>query len=171
MSRPSFNGTISDEREALAACLDHLYLGHGQVVRSLTRSGLHRPTEARTISYVRDNVEGLDEETLDDFLAKNREQHPVEPDLNPGGRLICVDDREFELIFRDGEGWERFRRTFPESDGTLRFSRVGLDRDMTQAILYAGQQFDWNVGSGGFWLFSNADGAWVASGRLGNWIS
>jgi hypothetical protein len=171
VSRPSFNGTISDEREVLAVCLDQLYLGDEQVVRSLTRSGLHRPTEARTISYVRDNFEGLDEETLDDFLAKNREQHPVEPDLNPGGRLICVDDKEFEHIFRDGEGWERFRRTFPESDGTLRFSRVGLDWDMTQAMLYAGQQFDWNVGSGGFWLFLNTDGAWVASGRLGTWIS
>jgi hypothetical protein len=171
VSRPWFNGTISDEREVLSVCLDHLYLGDGQVVRSLTRSGLHRPTEARTISYVRDNFEGLNEETLADFLAKNRERHPVEPDLNPGGRLICVDDKEFEHFFRDGEGWERFRRTFPESDGTLRFSRVGLDRDMTQAIFYAGQQFDWNVGSGGFWLFSHTDGAWVASGRLGNWIS
>ena len=166
-----FNGTISDEREVLAVCLDHLYLGGRQVVRSLTRSGLHRPTEARTISYVRDNFEGLDEETLDDFLAKNREQHPVEPDLNPGGRLICVDDREFEHIFRDGEGWERFRRTFPESDGTLRFSRVGLNWEMTQAMLYAGQQFDWRVGSGGFWLFSKIDGVWVESGRLGTWIS
>ena len=85
--------------------------------------------------------------------------------------MICVNDEEFHQIFRDGEGWERFRRTFPESDGTLRFSRVGLDRDVTQAMLYAGQQFDWNVGSGGFWLFSKTDGAWVESGRLGNWIS
>ena len=85
MSQPSFNGTISVERAVLAVCLDHLYLGVSQVVRFLTRSGLHGPTEARTISYVRDNFEGLDEETLEDFLAKNREQHPVEPDLNPGG--------------------------------------------------------------------------------------
>jgi hypothetical protein len=171
VSQPLFNGTISDEQEVLAVCLDHLYLGGRQVVRSLTRSGLRRPTEARTISYVRDNFEGLDEETLEDFLAKNREQHPVEPDLNPGGRLVCVDDREFEHIFRDGEGWERFRRTFPESDGTLRFSRVGLNWEITQAMLYAGQQFDWRVGSGGFWLFSKIDGAWVESGRLGTWIS
>jgi hypothetical protein len=171
VSRPSFNGTISDEREVQAVCLDHLYLGGRQVVRSRTRSGLHRPTEARTISYVRDNFEGLDEETLEDFLAKNREQHPVESDFNQGGRLVCVDDREFEHIFRDGEGWERFRRTFPESDGTLRFSRVGLNWEVTQAMLYAGQQFDWRVGSGGFWLFSKIDGAWVESGRLGTWIS
>jgi len=164
------NGTIADEREVLAVCLDELYLGARQVARASTRSGLAVSTE-RTLSHLRENLEGLSEETLADFLAKNRAQHPVEPDLNPGGRLICVHDEEFHHIFRDGEGWDRFRRTFPESDGTLRFSRVGLNDDVTQAMLYAGQQFDWNIGSGGFWLFSKPDGAWAESGRLGNWIS
>ena len=164
------NGTIADESEVLAVCLSELYLGASQVVRASTRSGLAADPE-RTIPHLRENLEGLNEETLTDFLAKNREQHPVEPDFNPEGRLVCVQDEEFHHIFRDGEGWDRFRQTFPESDGTLRFSRVGVNEDVTQAMLYAGQQFDWNVGSGGFWLFSKADGAWVESGRLGNWIS
>jgi hypothetical protein len=127
--------------------------------------------DERMLSYLRENLDGLLEETLADFLAKNREQHPVEPDFNPEGRLVCVGDEAFEHIFRDGYGRARFRRTFPESDGTLRFSRVGLDRDVTQAILYAGQQFDWNVGSGGFWLFSKLDGEWAEAGRVGSWIS
>ena len=80
-------------------------------------------------------------------------------------------NEEFEHIFRDGDGWARFRREFPESDGTLRFSRVGFDQDVTQAILYAGQQFDWNLGSGGFWLFSKLDGEWTEAGRAGSWLS
>lgn len=166
------NGTIADEREVLAACLGRLYLGSRQVVRSSTRSGLYLPAgEERALSYLRENFETLSEETLADFLAKNRRQHPVEPDFNPGGRLTCVSDEEFEHIFRDGEGWNRFRQRFPESDGTLRFSRVGLDRDVTQAMLYAGQQFDWSVGSGGFWLFSKSDGVWVEAGKSGAWLS
>jgi hypothetical protein len=140
-------------------------------VRSLTRSGLQLPADERMLSYLREHLAGLEEETLADFLTKNREQHPVEPDLNPGGCLICVGEEEFEHIFRDAEGWARFRLEFPESDGTLRFSRVGLDQDATQAILYAGQQFDWNLGSGGFWLFSKPDGEWTEAGRVGNWLS
>ncbi|CAN5884880.1 hypothetical protein BH18ACT11_BH18ACT11_10730 [soil metagenome] len=166
-----FNGTIADEREVVTACLAPLHLGERQVVRSLTRSGLQLPGDERMLSYLRENLEGLIEETLTDFLAKNREQHLVEPDLNPGGRLVCVGDEEFEYIFRDGEGWARFRLEYPESDGTLRFSRVGVDRDLTQAMLCAGQQFDWNVGSGGFWLFSKLDGEWTEAGRVGSWIS
>jgi hypothetical protein len=165
------NGTMADEQEVLMACLAQLHLGERQVVRSLTRSGLQTPADERILLYLRKNLEGLDEETLTDFLAQNREQYPIEPDLNPGGRLICVGDEEFEHIFRDRDGWTRFRRTFPESDGTLRFSRVGLDGDVTQAILYAGQQFDRNVGSGGFWLFSKPDGKWTEAARVGSWIS
>lgn len=166
----SFNGTIVDEREVLAVCLGRLHLGIGQVVRSLTRSGLP-VDEERALSYMRENFEDISEETLTDFLAKNCEQHPIEPDLDLGGRLICLSDEEFLHVFRDREGWKRFRQEFPESDGTLRFSRVGLDRDVTQAMIYAGQQFDWHVGSGGYWLFTKSSGAWVESGKLGTWIS
>jgi hypothetical protein len=165
------NGIIADEREVLTACLAQLHLGERQVVRSLTRSGLRVPADERMLAYLRENLEGLDEETLTDFLAKNSEQYQIEPDLNPGGRLLCVGDEEFGHIFRDTDGWPRFRRQFPESDGTLRFSRVGLDRGVKQAILYAGQQFDWNVGSGGFWLFSKSRGGWTEVGRVGSWIS
>lgn len=167
-----FNGTIADEREVLGVCLGLLYVGAGQVVRSLTLSGRPAATgEGQMISYLRENLEGLKDETLEDFLVKNRDRHPVGPDLDPDGRLVCVGDREFRHVFRDGEGWERFRRTFPDSDGTLRFSRVGLDKGATQAVLYAGQQFDWNVGSGGYWLFAKSRGYWTERGRVGTWIS
>lgn len=166
-----FNGTIADEQEVLTVCLARLHLGERQVVRSLTRSGLQVPADKRMLSYLRENLEGLEEETLNDFLAKNSAPHPIGPDLNPEGRLVCVGDEEFERIFRDGDGWARFRRRFPDSDGTLRFSRVGLDPRIAQAMLYAGQQFDWNVGSGGFWLFSKLGGEWAEAGRVGSWIS
>ena len=169
--RKLFNGTIADEQEVLVTCLAQLHLGERQVVRSMTRSGLQVPPDERMLSYLRENLEKLDETTLTDFLAKNREPHPIEPHLKSGGRLVCVSDEEFEHIFRDADGWARFRLEFPGSDGTLRFSRVGLDRDVTQAILYAGQQFDWNVGSGGFWLFGKLDEEWTEAGRVGSWIS
>jgi hypothetical protein len=167
-----FNGTIADEREVLDACLGLLHVGAGQVVRSLTLSGLRGEVdEGRMLSYLRENLVGLCEETLADFLAKNRERHPVAPDFDPEGQLVCLDDEAFHHVFRDGEGWERFRREFPRSDGTLRFSRVGLDRGVTQALIYAGQQFDWNVGSGGYRLFTRREGSWTEGAKVGAWLS
>ena len=166
------NGTIADEREVLEACLGRLYVGAGQAVRSSTFSGLRGTVdEARMLSYLRENLVDLAEETLADFVEKNRERYPIQPDFDPEGRLVCLDDAEFRHVFRDEEGWERFRGTFPDSDGTLRFSRVGLDRGVTRALIYAGQQFDWNVGSGGYRLFSKTGGSWTEMGRVGTWIS
>ena len=171
-SPPAFNGTIADEREVLEVCLGHLHLGAGQVVRSLTLSGLRGDVdEGRMLAYLRQNLPDLAEETLADFVAKNRERHPVGPDLDPEGRLVCLDDGAFHRVFRDGEGWERFRREYPRSDGTLRFSCIGLDRSVTQALIYAGQQYDWNVGSGGYWLFTKQEGSWTEGARVGAWLS
>jgi hypothetical protein len=168
----AFSGTVADEREVLEFCLGCLHVGAGQVVRSLTTSGSRGGTSGEgMLSFLRENLAGLGEETLVDFVAKNRERHPVEPDFDPGGRLVCLDDEAFHHVFRDGEGWERFRRRFPDSDGTLRFSRVGLDRGVTQALIYAGQQFDWNVGSGGYRLFSKRDGSWTECAKVGAWFS
>ena len=168
----AFNGTIADEREVLEVCLGRLHVGAGQVVRSLTMSGSRGGANGESmLSYLRGNLPGLGEETLADFLAKNRERHPVGPDFDPEGRLVCLDDEAFCHVFREGEGWERFRREFSHSDGTLRFSRVGLDRGVTQALIYAGQQFDWNVGSGGYRLFTKREGAWTEGAKVGAWLS
>src|ERR671910_733614 len=98
-----FNGTVADEQEVLTAYLARLHLGDRQVVRSLTRGGLQVPADERMLSYLRENLVGLDEETLNDFLAKNRGQHPIEPDLNPGDHMVCVSEEEFGHIFRDGD--------------------------------------------------------------------
>ena len=168
----AFNGTVADEREVLEVCLGYLHVGAGQVVRSLTLSGLRGDVdEGRMLDYLRQNLPDLGEDTLADFVAKNRQRHPVEPDLDPEGRLVCLDDEAFRRVFRDDDGWERFRRQFPDSDGTLRFSRVGLDKGVTQALIYAGQQFDWNVGSGGYRLFTKRDGTWTEGARVGAWLS
>ncbi|MBA2694087.1 MAG: hypothetical protein H0U65_16605 [Rubrobacter sp.] len=165
------NGGVSDEREVVAACLDLLFVGEKQVVRSETRGGLGMPSdEERMLSYIRENLEGMSEETILDFLEKNRGRHPVEPNLDPRGRLLPIADEEFRHIFRDGEGWTRFRETFPESDGSLRVSRVGFDGAVSQALIYAGQQFDWETGSSGFWLFTKTGGEWVEAGRAGEWL-
>lgn len=163
------NGTPSDEREVVGACLDLLFVGEKQVVRAETRGGLGMPSdEERMLDYIRDNLEGVRGETISDFVGKNRERHPVESNLDPKGRLVPVNDEEFRRIFRDGEGWSRFRQTFPGSDGTLRISRVGFDVGISQALVYAGQQFDWDAGSSGFWLFEKFGEEWIEVGRAGS---
>lgn len=75
---------------------------------------------------------------------------------------------EYSVMQMGGTGSaKRFRsRTVP-----LRFSRIGLNHSATQAVLYAVQQFDWSIGSGGYWLLSKSDGERMETDRVGTWIS
>ena len=50
-------------------------------------------------------------------------------------------------------------------------SRVALDRSMKHALIYAGQQSGWNMGSGGYRLFSKREGSWTGDARVGAWLS
>lgn len=155
-----FNGTFADEREVIAICLDHLGIGERQVIGSLTYEGTDAVRDdEQTLSNIRESIfPGFSEETLADFLAKNRERHPIDPHLNPEGRLICLSDEESQSMFVDTDGWNRFYQAFPESAGMVEFSRVGFNQEVTQALVYASQQVHWLAGSGNCWIFSKSGG-------------
>ena len=107
------NGTIADEQEALTACFAQLHLGERQVVRSMTRSGLQVPGDERMLSYLRENLEGLDEEALTDFLAKNREQYPIGPDSTPEDGWSALATRSSSISFGMGMDGLDFAGSFP----------------------------------------------------------
>ncbi|CAA9455713.1 MAG: hypothetical protein AVDCRST_MAG14-1583 [uncultured Rubrobacteraceae bacterium] len=137
----------------------------------------HEGTDAvsddeQTLSYIRESVfSGFSEETLADFLAKNRERHPIDPHLNPEGRMTCLSAEEFHSIFEDLDGWKKFYLRFPEAYGIVEFSRVGFDRDMTQALVYASHQTGWLSGIRSYWFFSKLDGTWSEPVCFGGGIS
>jgi hypothetical protein len=171
----SVNGTLADEADVLRLCLSRIGSSSKQVVQDHTYLGLTEPSSAealeRTANYLRTNLKGLREETLADFLEKNREPHPVAPPLTLEGQLLPMSDADISHIFRDDKGWTRFREMYPLSAGTIGFSRVGFDRSLTQAIVYAGIQVDWTAGRGTYTLFAKTDEGWTESATTVSWIS
>lgn len=169
-----FNGIFADEREVIAACLDYLGVGERQIVDAMTSHGDHGiGDDEEDLYHARENtLPDFSRETLIDFLAKNRRSYPVDPDLNPEGRLICLSEEETRHILRDEDGWDRLRSAYPGSEGTIELSRVGFNREVTQAVIYAGQTVHWLAGSGNCWIFSRSDGAWIRKGSTGGaWIA
>jgi len=128
-------------------------------------------SEEALASDLRGNLNGLEEETLADFLEKNTQQHPVAPHLTLDGKLFCVTAEELKRFFQHRDGWERLRKLFPETSGLLEFSRVGFNSDLTQALVYMGQGFGPRAGSGDYWLFSRTAGEWVDVGKVRAWIA
>jgi hypothetical protein len=155
--------------------LTALGIGPKQVVHASTNLGLTRASSAeelrQTASHLRHELKKLEEETLEDFLAKNNEAHPVAPALTLDGQLIPVSDEDLRQIFRDNDGWERFRAAYPESSGNVGFSRVGFNAAMTQALVYAGMQVDWLMGHGAYALFAKDGTTWKEVKSTMAWIS
>ncbi len=168
--------TISDEAALLRTCLYDLGIGARQVVR--THTGLDRitvgaePEVSRLVAYFKDGLKGVQTETLTDFFLKNNQPYPIEPQLTLDGQLVCVTAARLKRIFRDDEGWNRFRKAYPASHGRLEFSRVGFNKLTTQGLIYVGRQADWTAGYGGFYLYNlKPKKGWVLSADIMAWIS
>jgi hypothetical protein len=153
-----FNGTIEDEAVVLRLCLDRHLFGASWLCRSATEV----PGEVSAY-FLRGKLKGLSEETLADFLAKNGESHPVEPDLALGEGFHCLSDEEIERVyvpFGTG-GW----------DGIVTFSRVGFNADITQALGYTAQWLGPLAGDGMYWLCARSGDGWEVQQSTLAWVS
>lgn len=169
------HGTLADEAAVLRVCLTALGIGPKQVVQASTNLGLACASSAeelkQTSLHLRSKMKKLEEQTVEDFLTKNMEAHAVAPALTLDGQLIPVSSEDLGHMFRDDEGWERFRAAYPESSGTVGFSRVGFNGALTQALIYAGMQVGWLMGYGAFSLFEKDGSTWNEVESTMAWIS
>ena len=99
-------------------------------------------------------------ETLDNFLTKNQRPHRIGKLMGPRLNYVLVSTQEIKEIFRDQEGWDRFYQKY-KAPGLLHFSRVGFDREKSQALLYVGHQQHWLVGSASYELRKKENEVWT----------
>jgi hypothetical protein len=123
--------------------------------------------------YIKENMGDLiEEETYKDYSKKNHNPHELLQVncLNPS--YIYLNDVERKLIFIQGRGWVQFQELFPESTKSLiTFSRVGLNNDADQALVYV-QNFG-EVGSeqGLYVLLIKHGNSWEIVRSIAAWIS
>jgi hypothetical protein len=167
------NETINDEIAVLRSCL----LGTPQppVVWPTTTlpGGLHTDADlARIDSFLEQELPGLERETLADFLEANRKPCPVAPDLTLDGQVVCINAEEMQdLLSGRGDCWERYRARHPGRIGLIEFSRVGFNRNRTQALLYTGSRMHWKAGEGGYHLLTKSAKGWSKVAGALAWVS
>jgi hypothetical protein len=111
-------------------------------------------------------------ETISDFWAVNEAPGRLSEVLEPIGpsKFQFVTEREVEAVLRDA-GWSEFNRRYAGSAGFLRFSRVGLDRSRTEALLYFEHRAGLLGGSGGYAVLEHLQGSWQMRTILFIWQS
>ena len=75
-------------------------------------------------------------------------------------------------IFDDSvNGWEEFYRRYPDSPGITTLSRVGFNRERTEALVYMGAQLHYLAGAGNLYRLEKQDGVWKIVEKVMLWIS
>lgn len=116
----------------------------------------------------------VEKETVLDYLEKNKESHILTgiSDLGVAYLLVTNDDLKGAFPERGiDRAWDRFYEEYPGSSGIVFFSRVGFNRDQTEAFVYAGRQCGWLCGAGYYVLLRKENGRWVIQQQISLWVS
>jgi hypothetical protein len=125
------------------------------------------------LKEARQNVPEIEDQTLDDFQAKNRQPHRLKNLFRLHAEKISLaSQQEIESYFGEGGGWWRdFYARYPQADGFWTLSRIGFNADRTQALAYFGHSCGDLCGNGGLLFLGKEHGTWKVKGGAGFWIS
>ena len=172
VSETEFNAEIS----VYQAVIEGLFLNRVQpgLLAIRTPTSTRPMTEddlGQMVGYIKEQLgEVIDPATLNDFKAKNKQPQPLDGQLRLGVPVAYISDAEMTAIFQPGNGWEQFYEIYPDSTGVITLSRVGFNRDMSQAIVCIGLSGGSMAGVG-YYIFLTWDGsAWQIQERLMAWI-
>lgn len=121
--------------------------------------------------YIYGGISGLSRGTTNNFRRKREPLRLSGDSFNVDVKCIVMSQEEERELFGDSRGWERFYEKYPASSGLTRLSRVGFNRRMTEALVYAGNQSGGLSGLGVFYLVTKENKVWRVSGELPVWIS
>lgn len=123
-------------------------------------------------SQVRIRFPSLSDETFADYLKKIDDQTTLARsfDLKLPYLLIAKKDCE-DAGRRDDDAWSEFYKKYPDSAGSISFSRVGFNKTGTQALVYFEHWCRDLCGTGHYLLLSKGEKGWQVIGRGEMWIS
>lgn len=123
------------------------------------------------LQWVYEAMPAAQQETFDDFLAKNGQSYPLKNLFNVRGKVILVSEEKLRKIFEGEFGWLEFYVRYPFSQGIMTLSRVGFNEEMDQALIYTGNQSGSLSGAGYYVLLTKEEGVWTIQDSIIVWIS
>jgi len=114
----------------------------------------------------------LDSFTYSDFLAKRNCGSKI-PNLNIPEMLVktkYIDTLTLDKIF-ENNGWENFNKIYSISTDLVEISRVGFNKNNTQAMIYYSRSNCGLCGSGYLCLYEFKNGKWYLIEKFMEWIS
>jgi len=170
---------VSAEAEAYAvysAVIQALYASEGVeqfVIRDHTISGVS-PDDSldREMEFLQEQVgAAIDPALLDDYRTRNLVPQALEEQFSLALPYTLISEAEFNRLFEQGDGWNRFYASYPGAQGVMTLSQVGFDASGTQALVYTGNQADAKAGQGYYLFLTKETGTWAIQEMVLAWVS
>lgn len=105
----------------------------------------------------------LSDETLHNFQNKRNHCDLLKSDLNVSVKYILVNKKEIDFLIdlSIDPFWEKFDEKYPNSNGFNKFSKIGFNREMTQALVYTRHSCGSLCGETSFVWLRKKNNTWI----------
>jgi hypothetical protein len=132
-----------------------------------------KPEKTTIRNFLKRNDGEYPRSQLDEKALMVIGRYPINPHIGFTLPHVLLSDQERDQIFKDSPdgGWNDFFRRYPTSRGIVFLSRVGFNRNMTQALLYFTFAYGSGAAEGYLILFDKQANQWKEIARTLVWIS
>jgi hypothetical protein len=110
-------------------------------------------------------------ETLDDYKLSDSHPLNITNRFNVNRKYILISNQEARSYFENSNMFPSLREKYPNSSGRITMlSRVGFNKRMNEALVYAWAYCGGDCGGGGYYLLRKEDGVWKVKDKK-TWIS
>lgn len=129
------------------------------------------------IAYLIKSLPSLTKETIEDFRLQNKKPTELTNKFNLKVKINLLGE-EFDRLFYEArqsdpekDGWEIFYKKYPTSGGIITLSRVGFNKEKSQALMFVSHGCGSLCGEGNYILLIKKDNVWKVEQKLMMWIS
>src|SRR5262245_31993874 len=174
------NAAIEGEEYAVYSAVipDYAQEETGVLVIANPTSSSHEGTKLKDLQFLpfpSAPVTALSQETLDDFVQRNKSNRWLAPKFEMSRKYTLVDFREIKRLANDfsamDQEWKALFQQYPASHGFVTLSRVGFNQRMDQALAWVGWNCPGLCGHWSYLLLVKRDGAWKLAGEANRIVS
>jgi hypothetical protein len=127
------------------------------------------------LQALKDGYPEMDTNVFLDYILVNDTVYYLENKFSVASKKVSlVSDAEINHIFHTtniNKGWEEFYRRYPDSNGTISFSRIGYSKDKTRAMVELGNMYASLGGEGRMLFLKLEDNEWKITKAIPTWVS
>ncbi len=126
---------------------------------------------SKTSRYLRKQSPVVQASTLNSFRDANPHPAPLHRRFQLSLPYELVDKGEIDAIFEKNGWWTDYYKKYPDSQGFLTVSRIGLSADGKQAMLYSANDCGGKCGAGTYVVMEKVGGSWRVIKEIVMWVS